>query len=121
MRIKLDENMPTELTAVLAEQGHVVDTVMDEGLKSRPDIDVWGAAQQDGRFLITQDLDFSDARRFVPGTHRGLMLVRLTTPSRRALIMRVETAFRSEDVEAWSGCVVIATETKLRIRSAPIS
>ena len=34
------------------------------------------AAQSDGRFLITQDLDFSDAREYVPGTHHGLLRVR---------------------------------------------
>jgi predicted nuclease of predicted toxin-antitoxin system len=41
------------------------------------DCEVWEAAQRDERFLITQDLDFSDVRRFVPGSHRGILLVRL--------------------------------------------
>jgi hypothetical protein len=33
--------------------------------------------QAHGRVFITQDLDFSDARKYVPGTHHGLLLVRL--------------------------------------------
>jgi hypothetical protein len=36
-----------------------------------------GRAQRAGRFLVTQDLDFSDVRRFEPGSHHGLLLVRL--------------------------------------------
>lgn len=50
-----------------------------------------------GYFLITQALDFADARRFVPGTHAGLLLARLRDPSRRALLERVEAVFRKKD------------------------
>jgi hypothetical protein len=59
---------------------------------------VWTAAQADGRFLVTQDLDFSDARKYAPGTHHGLLLVRLPQPGRTALFERVSTLFRTEAV-----------------------
>ena len=38
----------------------------------------WLAPQSGSRFLITQDLDFSDIRKFAPGTHHGLLLVQTT-------------------------------------------
>ena len=69
MKVKLDENIPVRLSDELALLGHDVDTVASEGLKGKSDGDVWRAAQQEGRLLITQDLDFSDMRRFKPGTH----------------------------------------------------
>ena len=62
----------------LALLGFDTDTVLDEGLRGKDDADVWAAAQAEGRLLITQDLDFSDARTFAPGTHAGLFLVRLS-------------------------------------------
>jgi predicted nuclease of predicted toxin-antitoxin system len=77
---------------------------------------VWDAAQAHARFLITQDLDFSDARRYVPGTHNGLLLVRLRQPGREALFSRVSLLFRTEDVESWTGCIVTATAHKVRVR-----
>jgi len=77
MQIKLDENMPAGLAAMLASFGHDVDTVPEEGLSGKPDLDVWASAQRGERFFITQDLDFSDIRLFVPGSHHGLLLVRL--------------------------------------------
>lgn len=61
----------------LAALGFDVDTVSSEGLTGRTDSDVWAAAQADGRLLVTQDLDFSDARVFAAGTHAGLFIVRL--------------------------------------------
>src|SRR5687768_11681303 len=51
-------------------------------------------AQSAARFLVTQDLDFSDVRKFAPGTHAGIMLVRLRLAPRRAPIARVRTAPR---------------------------
>jgi predicted nuclease of predicted toxin-antitoxin system len=53
MRIKLDENIPRRLVEPLASLGHDVDTVEAEGLTGSEDPVVWGAAQRDGRFLIT--------------------------------------------------------------------
>ena len=71
MKIKLDENLPVRLTVVLASLHHDVHTVAEEHLSGGSDRDVWEAAQRDDRFLITQDLDFSDLRRFVPGNIRA--------------------------------------------------
>lgn len=116
MRIKLDENMPDRLVAVLSELGHDVDTVLSEQLAGQDDDVVWRAAQADRRFLVTQDLDFSNVRQFVPGTHFGLLLVRLPQPGRNALFERVSALFREEDVENWGRCLVTATPTKVRIR-----
>ena len=116
MKIKLDENLPDRLVAVLTGLGHNVDTVRTEQLTGRADPDVWSAAQAAQRFLITQDLDFSDVRRYTPGTHAGLLLVRLTRPGRKALFERISTVFRTEKVEDWTGCLVVATEQKIRIR-----
>ncbi|MBI1814088.1 MAG: DUF5615 family PIN-like protein [Deltaproteobacteria bacterium] len=116
MRIKLDENMPVALVKRLVALGHDVDSVPDEGLASRPDSDIWAAAQRTRRFLITQDLDFSDLRQFAPGTHHGLLLVRLNQPGRRALAERVGAIFASEEVERWRRCFVVATGRKIRVR-----
>jgi predicted nuclease of predicted toxin-antitoxin system len=64
MRIKLDENLPVHLAAILTNLHHNVHTIAEENLSGKSDREVWEAAQQDERFLITQDLDFSDLRRF---------------------------------------------------------
>ena len=115
MRIKLDENLPVRLAAVLQSLDHDVHTITDENLSGRSDPEVWDAAQQERRFLITQDLDFSDVRRFAPGTHYGILLVRLHSPDRESLISRVAEVFQREEVSRWTGCFVVATERKVRV------
>ena len=77
MKLKLDENVPASAGPRLAALGFDVDTVLAEGLNGKTDSQVWAAAQTEGRLLVTQDLDFSDARAFAAGTHAGLFIVRL--------------------------------------------
>jgi predicted nuclease of predicted toxin-antitoxin system len=116
MNIKLDENMPAGLAQILADLGHNAETVVQEGMEGWTDPDIWERVQQETRFLITQDLDFSDVRRFAPGTHQGILLVRLRAPGRIALTEIVRELFRNKDVSDWPGCFIVLTERKLRIR-----
>jgi len=115
MKIKLDENLPSRVASLLNGMGHDVHTVFDEGLAGRPDGEVWEAAQRESRFLITQDLDFADLRRFVPGSHSGILLIRLHSPDLPSLITRVAEIFREENVQDWQRCFVVSTEHKLRV------
>lgn len=121
MKIKLDENLPCDLAAVLTGLGHEVSTVTQEGLSGCLDAELWNAVQREARFLITQDLDFSDARLFAPATHCGVLLIRLQEPSLQNLLERIRLIFQTEDVEAWAGCFVVASERKIRVRRAPQS
>jgi len=116
MRIKLDENIPSSLVEPLASLGHAADTVEDEGITGKDDGVVWGCAQGDGRFLITQDLDFSDIRKFAPGTHCGILLVRLNNPSRRKLEEQIGSLFANTDNGRWKGAFIVLTDLKVRAR-----
>jgi predicted nuclease of predicted toxin-antitoxin system len=119
MKIKLDENLPLRLATQLEDLGHDVHTVRDEGRLGHADAAIWEAAQSESRFLITQDLDFSDLRAYRPGSHCGILLIRLRSPHRANLGARVQEIFLRENVEKWSGCFVVATERKIRVLAPP--
>jgi hypothetical protein len=46
-----------------------------------------------------------------------VLLLRLARPGREALLARVSMRFATEAVERWRGCLVVATDHKVRIRS----
>jgi predicted nuclease of predicted toxin-antitoxin system len=115
MKIKLDENLPLRLAILLKDLGHDTHTLHDESLVGHPDSNLWEATQKESRFLITQDLDFSDLRQFAPGSHHGILLVRLRSPSRSDLVERIEQLFQKENVSEWARCFVVATERKIRV------
>jgi predicted nuclease of predicted toxin-antitoxin system len=116
MKIKIDENLPASLAKELDRLGHDTHTVFDEQLAGVNDAKLWEAAQIEGRFFITQDLDFSDIQQFRPGSHHGILLVRLRQPGRLALVQHVRRVFMTEDTSSWAGCFLVLTEHKLRIR-----
>jgi predicted nuclease of predicted toxin-antitoxin system len=101
MKLKLDENIPGELAELLILQRHDAHTVQGELLTGRDDATVFAAAVAEGRMLVTQDLDFSDIRRFKPGTHPGIVLIRMHDPSRRKVVERMTRVLASEDINLW--------------------
>ena len=115
MKIKLDENLTTALIPFLKDLGHNVHTTSEEGLNGRPDAEIWSTAQSEARLLITQDLGFSDARKFAPGTHHGILLLRLGSPNQLAINSRLSEVFSQEEVELWNGRLVVVTENKVRV------
>jgi predicted nuclease of predicted toxin-antitoxin system len=116
MKFKFNENVPEELGVLTTEAGHDVHTVLSEKLGGRNDPTIFAAASAEDRVLVTQDLDFSDVRQFAPGTHSGIILIRLATPSRRNLIERFAQLLAHPDLETWARCFVVATDMKLRVR-----
>jgi predicted nuclease of predicted toxin-antitoxin system len=116
MKVKLDENLPVRLVAILAGLGYEVDTVPCEELSGKPDADVWAAVRTAGRFFITQDLDFSDVRQFAPGSHPGILIVRLREPGASALADRVTSALKEHPLDSLARCFAVLSDRKLRVR-----
>jgi predicted nuclease of predicted toxin-antitoxin system len=119
VKLKLDENLSTAAAARLAALGFDVHTVFEEGLRGRPDPDIWAAAQAEGRFLVTLDLDFSDTRKFAPGTHAGVLLVRVPDPEQWRIDDYLVGWFSQPDSLTWARCFVVGTPTKVRVRRPP--
>lgn len=120
MRLKIDENLPLSLVDLLAPLGHDGEHVVEEGLEGHDDLEVWQAAQREGRALITQDIRFADARMFSTGSHYGLILVRVKKPSKDSLKERIVAAFAAHAADDWSRCFVVIGRDRVRVRR-PIS
>lgn len=119
MRIKLDENIAASAAVRLTALGHDVHTVIEEELSGRADSEVWAATQLEERFLITQDLDFSDRRRFAPGSHAGVLLVRLPDAEQWRISDYLVAWLSAPDASTWERCFVVATPNKVRVRRPP--
>jgi len=117
LKIKLDENIPTDAAEDLQRLGHDVHTVFDEGLSAADDGRVWEVAQREQRLLITQDVGFEDPQAHSPGAHSGVIFLRLDNASRRALTARIVELFTAEDVQSWGGCVIVARQSTIRVRA----
>ncbi|CAC5344101.1 hypothetical protein PA905_45340 [Planktothrix agardhii CCAP 1459/11A] len=120
MLIKLDENMSVAHAEFLRQMGYDCDRVTDEGLSGADDEIVWQQACAEGRFFITLDLDFSDVRRFPPGTHPGILLLRSRSRSRQYVLDVLSRVVSEQPLETLQGCLVVADEMQTRIRRPPV-
>jgi predicted nuclease of predicted toxin-antitoxin system len=67
----VDENLGTEVTRVLRDDGWNVTDVFELNIVGQPDENVFAAARKLNRILLTHDEDFLDDRRFPQDSIQG--------------------------------------------------
>ena len=116
MKFKLDENLPVSSTVILASAGHDVDTVIAEGLAGAPDQDVVAAATAAGRVLISLDVGLGDIRAYPPGSHAGIVVLRLADQSAATVSKALGDLANFAEPDSLAGAVAILQRGLLRIR-----
>jgi predicted nuclease of predicted toxin-antitoxin system len=119
MKVKLDENLGQLHAELVRDAGHVAQRVTEQGLSGAKDSALWQHVCDNEQFFITLDLDFSDVRRFVPGTHPGILLIRPRGKGREAVARVVRRVLAEHGLKPLAGCLAVADETKTRIRRPP--
>lgn len=125
MRFKLDENLGKGHANLLRLAGFDAHTVPDEGLEGSTDFEVIRAARDEGRCLITLDLDFSNPLAFPPSEYRGIILLRCgprTDPvSISAVVSTLLEALRSKstDLPGPDGHLWIVEPGRVRVYQPP--
>ena len=115
IRIKIDEDLPAEITHLLQHTGHDVCTVLSEKLTGITDEKLWSVVQQEERWLFTADKGFANARDFPPGTHHGIVLFRLPRESRSGYIRLTEVLLSNLDFEQVKGPIIVVTPDMIRL------
>jgi predicted nuclease of predicted toxin-antitoxin system len=116
VKVKLDENLPASLAEVLIADGHEVDTVLTEGLGGRDDPEIAAAARADERLLLTLDKGFADIRTYPPGTHPGMLVLRLPDESAASVRAAVTELVAHHRLAELAGTVTVLQHGRLRIR-----
>jgi predicted nuclease of predicted toxin-antitoxin system len=116
VRIKLDENIPVSVAEPLRSAGHDVDTVVVEGLAGAPDVEVLANATSSDRLVVTLDRGFADLRVHPPGSHAGMIVLRVedhVTSGHRA---GGQSLLGAVDIDGLTGCVSVFRAGTIRVR-----
>jgi len=116
MKFKIDQNLAVECVTVLEEAGHDAMTVYQQQLTGAPDERIVAVCQQEGRVLITADLDLSDIRRYPPGQSAGFIVLRMreqNQPNQLALLRKILPLLKTTPV---AGHLWIVSANKVRVR-----
>jgi predicted nuclease of predicted toxin-antitoxin system len=120
VKLKLDENLGTRGLKLLESDGHDVCTVAIQSLNSANDETLAKRCAEEGRALVTLDLDFANPFRFPPEKHAGIAVLRgparLTSADLDDLMKTLTLALRSEDL---SGKLWIVEKGRIRLFQRP--
>ena len=117
MKLKLDENLSRYLKSSLAKLGFDVATAYEEGLLNQSDEKVARVSKQEARMIFTLDLDFSDIRRFEPGTHPGIVIFRPHFMGPGFVKKYVQKFVSENELSDFQGCLVVVEQNQIRVRS----
>lgn len=114
----VDESLPRAVTRALVAAGHDVVDVRDVGLRGATDDAIAARARETSSIVVSGDLDFSNALRFPPGTHPGIIVARLPdviSPADMAARIVAAIAAVAADLR---GAITIVEPTRIRVFGA---
>ena len=118
-RIKVDEDLPQEVGTYLSTCGFDTATVLDEQVGGLADHELWNIVQRERRWLFTADKGFADLRHYPPGTHAGVVLLRLRRETRKGFLTLVRRLVDRVRLEKLSGATIVVTPEAIRIVRPP--
>lgn len=78
-----------------------------------------GGIQDEARWLVTTDKEFADLRKFPPGTHGGVILLRLPQENRQDYARLAERVIDNVNLDDAAGAIIVANDRGVRVRRAP--
>ncbi len=119
LTVKLDEDLSSLVGLPLRAAGYVVRTVADQGWSGLKDAPLWDRLCAESAYFITADKGFGDVRRFPPGTHQGILVLRAERESIVAYRALVEGVIAKYRLESLAGALAVATPRGVRVRMPP--
>lgn len=122
MRLLVDENLSPRLIPLLVDQGHDAVHVSELGLASASDEDVFAAAVQSNRTILSADTDFGTLLASTKAKAPSVILLRRQSNrsvSEVAALIQANIDAIADPTEA--GSVVVLEESRIRIRQLPLA
>lgn len=107
--------------AFLREKGYEAVHLLDEGLGTLEDPDILTKARQEGRVLLTHDLDFGDLLAASGEALPSVVIFRLRNMRPEQVNRYMQTVLAEHGEALERGAVVSVTEGQLRLRLLPLS
>lgn len=116
MNFIADENVYTPIIEALRGAGHDLLEAKEEKSLVMSDFEIFKTAQEQNRTLLTMDKDFSNILRYAPGSHPGIIVLKLYGLSIEDSKKVFLEAFEALDKNDIRGNTTIIDRNKTRIR-----
>ena len=120
MRFLADMCVDVRIVRWLREQEHDATHLRDEGLHRMPNGEIFKKAINEGRVVITFDLDFAEIAALTEGKKASVILFRLRNTRTPHVIERLSTVLEDSSEALEKGAVVVVEESRHRVRFLPV-
>ena len=119
MRFLLDMNLPPAIAEWLQSKGHDAVHIREIGLGRLPDREVFARAAEEGRIVVTFDLDFGEIAGLAGATGATVLLLRLRLVHQDYFRQRLQAAIVEAAEALEAGATVVVEDARIRIRRMP--
>jgi len=116
MRLFCDQNIMRETVGFLRQLGHDVVSTREVDLQDAVDSEILAFAVREERILLTHNSDFGDLRLFPPGTHSGIIRLRIKDQTADSLHPVLERSLDRLKDKQLDGKLVTVKPDSIRIR-----
>lgn len=116
LAFKVDENLPEDVVVAFLDAGYEASTATSQGLAGVEDARLSEVVRQEGRILVTLDVDFGDIRAYPPAQYRGIIVLRMTRQDKPRILAAIRRILPLLATEAVTGRLRVVEEHAARIR-----
>jgi len=117
IKLLLDENVPPSVALELGRSNHDVIHVRDAGMLGRTDLEVKEFVLIESHCIVTLDSDFADIRNYPPGSHAGIIVLKLKyASSENVAKVLLGLLPKLLDIAIETGVLVITNGESYRLR-----
>ena len=120
MKFLADMNMPMSTVQYLRRNGHDAIHLREQGLERASDTIVLQKAREEGRIVLTFDLDFGDLMANSKEELPSVIIFRLHDETPQALLPRLKEILLNCSEELEKGALILAGNSRNRIRRLPL-
>ncbi len=120
MKFLADMGISPSIVKTLREQGHDAVHLHEQGLIQLPDADILNKARDEGRVLLTHDLDFGELLAFNKQSLPSVVIFRLSDMRPRNVWLHLSAILLLNGQALEQGALLSVRDRKVRVRTLPI-
>lgn len=120
MKFLADMGISPSLVQKLRQQGHEAVHLYEQGLMRLPDAEILRKAQEEGRVLLTHDLDFGELLAFSRQRLPSVIIFRLSDMRPENIWLHLDAILRQHSQALEQGALLSVRDRKVRVRTLPV-
>ncbi len=120
MKFLADMGISPRVSSALRERGHEVVHLQEQELGKLPDGEILAKARNEGRVLLTHDLDFGELLAASKGNLPSVIIFRLKDMRAENVNFHLFSVIEKQSAALEKGVVCSVSERKIRIRELPL-